>query len=74
MLHTLIASGSLAVFFYAGVFFTKRSVTESVICHMLDKLEREGLIATVTGADGEKDIIPISEIIAEAVNTKIRSK
>ena len=41
---------------------------------MLDKLEREGLIATVTGADGEKDIIPISEIIAEAVNTKIRSK
>lgn len=72
--HTIIAVGSLAGFFYAGVIITKWKMTEEIIGHMLDKLEKEGMIATVTGKDGEKDIIPISEIIAKTVNDKMRAK
>ena len=49
-------------------------MTEEVIGTLLDRLEKEGLIATVTGKDGEKDIIPISEIIAKTVNDKMRAK
>ena len=69
--HTIIAVGSLAGFFYAGVLLTKWKMHEEIIGHILDRLEKEGLIATVTGKDGEKDIVPISEIIAKTINDKI---
>tara|TARA_Y100001963_G_scaffold27279_1_gene37201 strand:- start:10809 stop:11042 length:234 start_codon:yes stop_codon:yes gene_type:complete len=72
--HTIIAVGSLAGFFYAGCILTRWKMTEEVIGTLLDRLEKEGLIATVTGKDGEKDIIPISEIIAKTVNDKMRAK
>jgi len=72
--HTIIAVGSCAGFFYAGLYLARRNLTESIIGSMLDKLEKEGLIATVTGKDGEKDIIPISEIIATTLSDKIRTK
>ena len=46
---------------------------DGVIENVLESLEKDGLIATRTDKNGEKDIIPISDIIAKAVkdaNTK----
>tara|TARA_Y100000996_G_C22209077_1_gene514631 strand:- start:75 stop:311 length:237 start_codon:yes stop_codon:yes gene_type:complete len=63
----------LATFYYAGRYLAKRSLVEDVIENVLECLEKDGLIKTKTDKDGEKEIIPISDIIAKAVkdaNTK----
>lgn len=73
--HTILAVGSLICFFYAGHYFGRREVTEDFAEHMVDQtltmLERDGLIRVVT-KDGEKEIVPISEVITEALrNVKV---
>ena len=63
----------LVTFYYAGRYLAKRSLVEDVIENVLECLEKDGLIKTKTDKDGEKEIIPISDIIAKAVkdaNTK----
>ena len=73
MLLTVITTTVLATFYYAGRYLAKRSLAESLIENVLERLEKDGLIATRTDKNGEKDIIPISEPFAKAVkdaNTK----
>jgi len=65
--HSLVATGMLAVAYYCGRFFAKRSLVEGIIESMLDNLEKDGLIAIKKSKDGEKDIIPISEVVAKAL-------
>jgi len=68
--HTLISVSSLLAFFLAGEFFGKRKWTEisdEVVSFTLNMLERDGLIRTETDKFGEKEIIPISEIVAETL-------
>ena len=48
----------------AGLFNDK---LELVIGSMLDTLEKEGFVATVLDKDGDKELVPISELIAKAV-------
>tara|TARA_B100001250_G_C19817148_1_gene799223 strand:- start:8662 stop:8934 length:273 start_codon:yes stop_codon:yes gene_type:complete len=68
--HTIIAVGSLAGFFYAGIFLGKKNATrelaDDMVSYVLDMLERDGLVRTEM-KDGEKELIPISEIVADAV-------
>ena len=66
-IHTLIAVGALAIAFYAGKIITAKSLFEDIAVKMLDKLEHDGFIAVEKDKDGEKDLIPISEIIAKAM-------
>lgn len=73
MLLTIITTIVLATFYYAGRYLAKKSLVENIIENVLESLEKDGLIATKTDKNGEKDIIPISDIIAKAVkdaNTK----
>lgn len=73
MLLTIITTIVLATFYYAGRYLAKKSLVENIIENVLESLEKDGLIATRTDKNGEKDIIPISDIIAKAVkdaNTK----
>jgi len=67
ILLTVITTTVLATFYYAGRYLAKRSLVESLIENVLESLEKDGLIATRTDKDGEKEIIPISDIIAKAV-------
>ena len=67
MLLTVITTTVLATFYYAGRYLAKRSLVENIIENVLESLEKDGLIATRTDKDGEKEIIPISDIIAKAV-------
>ena len=68
--HTIIAVGSLAGFFYSGVFLGKKNATrelaDDMVSYTLDMLERDGLVRTEM-KDGEKELIPISEIVADAL-------
>ena len=73
MLLTIITTIVLATFYYAGRYLAKKSLVEDIIENVLESLEKDGLIATKTDKNGEKDIIPISVVIAKAVkdaNTK----
>ncbi len=68
--HTMIAVGSLAGFFFLGEYFGKKKGTEDtaldVVDYTLNMLERDGLIRVET-INGEKEIVPISEIISDAL-------
>ena len=65
--HTIIAVGSLSASYYLGAYLKSRSIFEDVVGNMFDKLEKDGFIATKTDKDGDKELIPISEVIAKAL-------
>jgi len=70
--HTLIATGSMYATYILGRYWEKRTNIEKAIGHTLESLEKEGLILTRTDKDGEKDIVPVSEIIAKATRDAIK--
>ncbi len=69
--HTIIAVGSLMGFFFLGEYFGKKKAAENLsmdmVAHTLDMLERDGFIRTVDTEDGDKEMIPISEIITDTL-------
>tara|TARA_Y100001951_G_C11291097_1_gene272215 strand:+ start:363 stop:599 length:237 start_codon:yes stop_codon:yes gene_type:complete len=73
-LHTLIAVGSLALFYFIGKYFGNRAVTEEAVDYVLHMLEKDGFIRTAIDKDGDKELIPISQIVADAVNFKTQKK
>ena len=73
ILHTAIALGCMVGCFYAGHYLATRNMFEPLISKMLDKLEEDGFIYTTTDKDGDKELIPISEIIAESLRDSIKS-
>ena len=76
LVHTLLAVGSMLGSFYAGKYVNRLAVSDKVITFLLDKLEKDGYIFTETDKDGEKELIPVSEVIAKALReaSKISSK
>ena len=73
ILHTIIAIGCMAGCYYAGHFLATKNMFESIISKMLDKLEADGYIYTTTDKDGDKELIPISEVIAKTLRDAIKS-
>ena len=73
ILHTLIATGCMGGCYYAGHFLATKKMFEPIISKMLEKLEEDGFIYTTTDKDGDKELIPISEIIAESLRDAIKS-
>ena len=69
--HTILAVGSLVCFFFVGEWFGKKKGTEGLAEDMVDAtitmLERDGLIRVETDKDGEKEIVPISQIVTDAL-------
>ena len=59
--HTIIATACIAGAFYAGLYFSKRSIMNSIVSSMLDTLEKDGFIKTEINEDGEKTLVPVSE-------------
>jgi hypothetical protein len=53
--------------FYIGFRTAKNKFIFDSIAHTFERLEREDHIRTKTDADGEKDLIPISQVVAEAL-------
>jgi len=68
--HTLIAVGSLFGAYYLGRFLYKKEGKDidDVISALLEKLERDGFVAVEKDEDsGEKELIPISEVVAKSI-------
>jgi len=71
--HTALAVASLYGAYLLGRYWENRFLLENAIHSLLGKLEEEGLILTREDEDGEKELVPISEIITKArkdANTK----
>ena len=65
--HSLIAVACIAGAYYAGRWSTRNDLTD-VIENILSKLEMDGYIATKTDENGDKELVPISDVIAKTVN------
>ena len=66
-IHTMIATGCIAAAYYIGKYVSGRNVVENAVGTILETLEKEGFIATALDKDGDKELVPISELIANAV-------
>jgi len=66
-IHTMIATGCLAGAYYIGKYVSGKNMIENVIATLLETLEKDGFIATVLDKDGDKELIPVSEMIAKAL-------
>ena len=70
-LHTMIATGSLAAAYYLGKYFEKhifgKNIVENILECILESLEKDGFIATEVDKDGDKELIPVSEMVAKAL-------
>jgi len=73
ILHTVIACSCMGGCYYAGHFLATKNMFEPIISKLLDKLEADGFIYTATDKDGDKELIPISEVIAETLRDAIKS-
>lgn len=72
--HTFIAVSAIVGAFYAGKHFYIKSSMEKIIVNLLENLENEGFIATMLDKDGEKEIIPVNELIAKALRESQNKK
>ena len=61
-IHTVIAVVFMGACYLWGRYLTKHEMMNGIITAMLDTLEDDGFIRTEEDEDGEKSIIPISEI------------
>ena len=66
-IHTILATGCLAGAYYIGHYVSGKNILENIVTHTLDRLEREGFIVTECDEDGDKELILVSELIANAV-------
>ena len=65
--HTALVIACMVIPYYVGRFLSKRSMMENIVESLLDNLEKDDLIRTKKDKNGEKDIIPVSELIAKAL-------
>jgi hypothetical protein len=63
----MIATGCLAAAYYAGKYVSGKNMVENIIASLLEALEKDGFIATALDKDGDKELIPVSELIAKAL-------
>ena len=44
-----------------------KNCVDPIASNLLEKLENDGFIHTITDKDGQKELIPVSELIAKAL-------
>ena len=65
--NTALVVACMVIPYYVVWFLSKRSMMETIVESMLDNLDRDDLIRTKRDKNCEKDIIPVSEIVAKAL-------
>ena len=59
--------------YYIGHRLAIKNSFEPIVSGLLDKLESDGFICTKLDKDGDKELIPISEIVAKTLRDAIKS-
>tara|TARA_B100001057_G_C22294828_1_gene735936 strand:+ start:380 stop:595 length:216 start_codon:yes stop_codon:yes gene_type:complete len=65
--HTLITGSCMIGCYVWGRHLSKAEILESIVESMFNTLENEGFIRTEIDENGEKELIPISEIISKSI-------
>ena len=73
ILHTVIAMGCMVGSYYLGRTLAAKECIDPIATKLLEKLENDGFIHTVTDKDGEKELIPVSEVVAKTLRDAIKS-
>ena len=63
--HTLLAVVCMAGCYFWGRYLSKMDFLENVVDTMFRTLEKQDFIRTVEDENGDKELIPISEILAK---------
>jgi len=71
-IHTLIAVGCIVGSYYVGHRLAIKNSFEPIVSGLLDKLESDGFIHTKLDKDGDKELIPISEIMAKTLRESVK--
>ena len=66
--HTAVAIACLAGCYYWGRYFAKHEILSEVVGTMLETLEKDGFVRMVIDEDGDKSLVPISEIENKIIN------
>ena len=72
--HTIIAIASMLVAYFAGMYWSRKDLIDNVVDAFLTKLENEGFIKTVIDKDGDKELVPVSTVVAEALKEKSNAR
>ena len=67
LFHTLLAVGCMLGSFYLGRYLAEKECFEPICGGLLEKLDADGLIYTITDDDGQKELVPVSEVVAKAL-------
>jgi len=62
--HTIIAIVSMLVAYFAGMYWSRKDLIDNVVESFITKLEDEGFIRTVIDKDGDKELVPVSTVVA----------
>ena len=68
--HTIIAIASMLVAYFAGMYWSRKGLIDNVVAAFIIKLEDEGFIRTAIDNNGDKELIPVSTVVAEALKEK----
>jgi RNA-binding protein YhbY len=60
--HAILATTTIAAFFYAGKWLGKKEKVEDIVEHTLNMLEKNNMIKVkICEKTGEKDILPLDK-------------
>ena len=65
--HTALALGCMGCYFW-GRYFAKGEILSEVVGTMLERLEKDDFVRMVIDEDGDKSLVPISEIEINLIN------
>ena len=66
-LHTIIAILPIFIAYWIGTGRGRETFVNEIISNFLSTLDKEGFVRTEPNEDGELEIIPISEVVAESL-------
>ena len=72
--HTIIAIASMLVAYFTGMYWSRKDLIDKVVEAFLIKLENDGFIKTVIDKDGDKELVPVSTVVAEALKEKSNAR
>lgn len=70
-IHTIIAIACMLVAYFAGVYWNRKDLIDKIVNSFLITLEREGFIRTAIDNDGDRELVPISTVVAEEIRESL---
>jgi hypothetical protein len=60
--------------FYLGKHLAVKDAFKGIVTALLDKLEADGFVYIITDKDGDKELVPVSSVVAKALRHANKKK